>query len=208
MFRLSKDVCSRSGKWANFTESYFDVLIKMFFWGSPWQLCLYIHRWFDTLCGVTAVMLQNVDNLLHMGNISVMLGSPILEKRQKISELGEWNVKRETAILMAMGVGSCVDSSLISRSTIIFLLVCEKGIRRHAASLQNRRVFLGSHCFSFGCLLYVMKLYYYCWQHPLAEFCLLNSALEPTAHFLIFICSLWLTWIFVLWQWVVFLKHM
>lgn len=141
MFRGSKDVCSRPCKWANFTESLFDVLIERFFWGSLWQLCLYIHRWFDTLCEVTAVMLQNADNLLHVWNISVMPGSPTLEKRQKISELGEQNVKRETAILMAAGVGSYADSHL---STIIFLLVCEKGIRRHTASLQNRRIFLGS----------------------------------------------------------------
>ena len=38
---------------------------------------------------VTTVTLQNVDLFLHVGNISVMLGSPILEKKEKTSELGE-----------------------------------------------------------------------------------------------------------------------
>lgn len=37
---------------------------------------------------ITTAMLQNVD-LLHMGNVSVMLESPIMEKKENISELGE-----------------------------------------------------------------------------------------------------------------------
>lgn len=54
-----------------------------------------------------------------------------------------------------MSASSHIDSSLLSMSTIIFLLVSKKGIRSHAASLQDRRIFLGSHCSSFGWLLYV-----------------------------------------------------
>jgi len=37
---------------------------------------------------VATVTLQNVD-LLHMGNVSVMLGSSILGKKENISELEE-----------------------------------------------------------------------------------------------------------------------
>lgn len=33
---------------------------------------------------ITTAMLQNVDLLLHMGNVSVMLESPIMEKKKKI----------------------------------------------------------------------------------------------------------------------------